>query len=320
MINNMKKERRENEKYVGSFLESDYDKFQKNFLNLLKDYKRKTQRLDKIIKQSDKQQFQFLKTNEELEDYKKQLENRIESDKILFQKSRQAQMGEMISMIAHQWRQPLASISGTIVGMQLNQLNHTFDLKNRNELDEFFEIQNKKFDRINNQVKLLSNTINDFRNFFKPNKEKELIEITLPIVKALTMVQIELETNGIEVNIDFQTKQKILIHQNEIVQVILNILKNSEDNFKQKDMENPKIDIQTIYDEQNNFIISIRDNGGGIPTNILPKIFDPYFSTKDEKNGTGIGLYMSKLIIEEHNSGKLMVKNTNDGVCFEIIL
>ncbi len=313
-------ERRNEKKYVGKFLEDDYDKFQNDFLALLKDYKRKTQRLDKIIKQSDKQQFQFLLMNEELEEYKKKLENRIEQDKILFQQSRQAQMGEMISMIAHQWRQPLASISGTIVGMQLNQMSDKYDLNNKDDLKEFLKIQNKKFTRMNSQVKLLSNTIDDFRDFFKPSKRKDKVSISSPVNKALSMILNSLEEKEIVVNISLKSDTQVEIHQNEIVQVILSIVQNSEDNFIQKSILNPYINVSTWDDKDNNVFIGIEDNGGGIPLEIIPKIFDPYFSTKEEKNGTGIGLYMSKLIVEEHNNGELTVFNNKHGVSFNIKL
>ncbi len=311
-------ERREERKYVGKFLEDDYDKFQKDFLSLLKDYKRKTQRLDKIIKQSDKQQFRFLKMNEELEEYKQKQEDRIEKDKILFQQSRHVQMGEMVSMIAHQWRQPLASISGTIVGMQLNQISDKFDLANKDDLAKFLRIQDEKFVRINNQVKLLSHTIDDFRDFFKPSKEKETVSISSPIKKVLSIIETTLEGKGIKINLLLDTEDEIKIHQNEIVQVILNIIQNSEDNFIQKNISNPYINLSTGYDETKKLFIKIGDNGGGIDSDIISKIFDPYFSTKGEKNGTGIGLYMSKLIVEEHNNGELLVQNTKDGVCFSI--
>ena len=313
-------ERREEKKYVGKFLEHDYDKFQNNFLSLLKDYKRKTQRLDKIIKQSDKQQFQFLKMNEELEEYKQKLEKRIVQDKILFQQSRQAQMGEMVSMIAHQWRQPLASISGTIVGMQLNQISDKYNLNDKKDLKEFLRVQDEKLTRMNHQVKLLSNTIDDFRDFFKPSKQKEKVVISSPINKALSMILTNLKEKEIIVNISLEIDTIVEIHQNEIVQVILNIIQNSEDNFIQKSILNPIINISTQNDKNNNPSILIEDNGGGISSDILSKIFDPYFSTKDEKNGTGIGLYMSKLIVEEHNDGKLSVYNNKNGASFNIQL
>ncbi len=314
----MEDERRKEKKYVGKFLEDDYDKFQKDFLNLLKDYKRKTQRLDKIIKQSDKQQFQFLLMNEELEEHKKKLENNIANDKLMFQQSRQAQMGEMISMIAHQWRQPLASISGTIVGMQLNQASDKFNLDDKQDRDKFLELQNEKFTRMTDQLKQLSSTIDDFRDFFKSSKIKVLVPITSPIKKAIDMLIIDFEHKGIKITTDFQAEDEISIYSNEIVQVILNILQNSEYNFTKQKIQNPHINISSYHLQNSSIAISITDNGGGIDETILSKIFDPYFSTKDEKNDTGIGLYMSKMIIEEHNNGKIDAKNTDDGVSFII--
>jgi len=310
--------RKSKKKYIGKFLEEDYTEFENHFLSLLKDYKRKTQRLDKIIKQSDKQQFQMLKANEELEEYKLKLENSITKDKILFQKSRQAQMGEMISMIAHQWRQPLTAISGTIVGMQLKQRDEELDLTCKEQLDKFLAIQDTKLTRITDQVQALSSTIDDFRDFFKPNKVKSTISIHTLIEKALSLISSNLIDRGIKITTNFSININLSVYPNEIIQVILNILQNCKDNFLQKDIQESCINIETNYDTNNNPFISIEDNGGGIAIDILPKIFDPYFSTKDEKNGTGLGLYMSKKIIEEHNNGIIKAINTQDGVSFII--
>ncbi len=311
-------ERRKEQKYVGKFLEDDYEKFQKDFLSLLKDYKRKTQRLDKIIQQSDRQQFRFLKVNEELETYKKILEDRIKTDKILFQKSRHIQMGEMVSMIAHQWRQPLCAISGTIVGMQLSKQTNKYNLDIKEERDEYFRIQDDQLSRMNKNIKHLSQTIDDFRYFFNPSKEKEKIDLINPIEKVLSIVKNDLELKGITVNVDFKVNTIVFIHLSEILHVLLNILKNSEESLLENDIEDKEISIGT-FSENEKIGIYIKDNGNGIPIDILPNIFDPYFSTKEDKNGTGIGLYMSKIIIEEHNSGELLVENLNKGVCFKIL-
>ena len=311
-------ERRKEQKYVGKFLEDDYEKFQKDFLSLLKDYKRKTQRLDKIIQQSDRQQFRFLKVNEELETYKKILEDRIKTDKILFQKSRHIQMGEMVSMIAHQWRQPLCAISGTIVGMQLSKQTNKYNLDIKEERDEYFRIQDDQLSRMNKNIKHLSQTIDDFRYFFNPSKEKEKIDLINPIEKVLSIVKNDIELKGITVNVDFKVNTIVFIHLSEILHVLLNILKNSEESLLENDIEDKEISIGT-FSENEKIGIYIKDNGNGIPIDILPNIFDPYFSTKEDKNGTGIGLYMSKIIIEEHNSGELLVENLNKGVCFKIL-
>jgi len=127
-----------------------------------------------------------------------------------------------------------------------------------------------------------------------------------------------MQNNGIEIVKEYQADTELSLYQNEVMQVVLNLLKNSEDNFLAKNISDPKVTISTRSDG-NRYIISICDNGKGIPEDILDKIFDPYFSTKDEKTGTGLGLYMSKIMIEDHHKGILNVKNTEDGVCFEII-
>ena len=309
----------ENEKEcIDTFLKASKNESKEIFLKLLKDYKKTTKRLNKILTQSDRQQFHLLKLNEQLEEYKKKLETKIESDKILFQKARQAQMGDMLSMIAHQWRQPLASLSSTIISMQLDIINPKYDLDNKRQRDEFFAQQQQKFDKIVKQFDMLSSTIDDFKNFFKPTKEKNHINIDIPIKQALSILDVALKQSNTKIKLNIQKTDKINIHQNEITQVIINIIQNSIDNFGLQQIKNPLIQID-IYQKNNKICVDILDNGGGIDENIIPKIFDPYFSTKSEKNGTGIGLYMSKMIIEEHNFGTLDMFNKQDGVCARII-
>ncbi len=236
----------------------------------------------------------------------------------LLQQSRLAQMGEMISMIAHQWRQPLGSIGSAIIGMKLQLKNKKIDFSKEEEVENYLKSTHIRYDEIGEYVQFLSTTIDDFRDFFKPNREKEFVPITAPIKKALQIVLTSMQNKHIEVKTDYQSNDNILIYQNELTQVILNILKNSEDNFIDKKCENRKIIITTKKDK-NNYMILISDNGGGIKPKILPNIFDPYFSTKNRKNGTGLGLYMSKIIIEEHNEGKFGVKNIDKGIEFAII-
>ncbi len=249
----------------------------------------------------------------------KNIEHLREKDQMLQQQSRLAQMGEMISMIAHQWRQPLGAISSTVIGIQIKlEIDH-FNLDEKVDRDNFFAFMDKKHKNINEYVQFLSTTINDFRNFFKPDKEKELVEIISPIDRALKIVQTSMSAKGINISTDYQNNSQLQLFQNEMMQVVLNILKNCEDNFLEKKVSNAQIMISTKKDNDHH-IISISDNGGGIAEDILPNIFDPYFSTKCEKNGTGLGLYMSKTMIEEHNNGILSAKNIDDGVCFEILL
>ncbi|MEA1891163.1 MAG: ABC transporter substrate-binding protein [Campylobacterota bacterium] len=261
-----------------------------------------------------------------LKQYNKRLKNEVtqnvealrHKDKLLLQKQRMAAMGEMLSMIAHQWRQPLGAINSAIMGIEVKIASGKFDLDNKNDRENFLKFLKKKHHNINDYVQLLSNTTDDFRNFFNPNKSREFVSISTAVENALSIVQIPMQNNGIEIVKKYQANTKLNLYPNEVMQVMLNLLKNSEDNFLTKKISDPKVTIMT-QEEYGTLMISICDNGKGIPKNIIDKIFDPYFSTKDEKNGTGLGLYMSKIIIEDHHKGMLNVKNTEEGVCFEII-
>ncbi len=240
-------------------------------------------------------------------------------EKLLQQQTRLAQMGEMISMIAHQWRQPLGAINNTVSSIQIKQELEIFNLEDKKERDEFITFINQKHKDINDYTQVLTHTIDDFRNFFKPNKDKELTPLSNPIQRALQIVELSMEAKNIKIIKDFSSDNKILMYQNELMQVILNILKNSEDNFIEKGIVDRKIIIKT-YQNSNQLNISLEDNAGGIPEDIIANIFDPYFSTKKEKDGTGLGLYMSKIMVEKHNGGKLNAYNTQHGACFTITL
>jgi len=240
-----------------------------------------------------------------------------QKERLLLQQSRMAQMGEMLSMIAHQWRQPLGAISSAIFGIQTKLATGKYDNQDSNE--DLYNFLNTKHKRINEYVQFLSTTIDDFRNFFKPDKKKELVTFESPIGRALLIVEGSLTSHGIDVAYTFNVNEKVELFQNEIMQVILNIIKNSEDNFIEKGIENPKIRIET-NNMPAHYEITISDNGGGISPHIIDSVFDPYFSTKDEKNGSGLGLYMSKMMIEEHSGGLLQVENIKDGVAFSILI
>ncbi len=240
----------------------------------------------------------------------------IRKEKIFHHKSRLAQMGEMIGMIAHQWRQPLNAISSALILIKLKKDNCNLCSGN-NDIDDCFKYIDKQHKMVDEYVEFLSTTIDNFRNFYKPDKDKELLSLTTPIKKTLQIVEMSMNMNDIDIKTVFHTDDEILLYQNEMMQVILNILKNSEENFLEKDIKNAKIEISTKV-EEGMYVIAICDNGGGIPEDVLPYIFDPYFSTKGEKNGTGIGLYMSKIIIEEHHDGDFYAENIKDGVCFYI--
>ena len=240
-----------------------------------------------------------------------------QKERLLIQQSRMAQMGEMLSMIAHQWRQPLGAISSAIFGIQTKLATGKYDNQESNE--DLYQFLDKKHKRINEYVQFLSTTIDDFRNFFKPDKKKELIMFESPIGRALMIVEGSLAAKGIDIGYVFNVNERVNMFQNEIMQVVLNIIKNSEDNFLERETEKPRIRIET-YKKPAHYEIIISDNGGGIPDYIISKIFDPYFSTKDEKNGSGLGLYISKVMIEEHSGGLLQVENTKEGVAFSILI
>ncbi len=228
-------------------------------------------------------------------------------DEQILQQSRLAQMGEMLSMIAHQWRQPLSAISAT-----------TSNLKFKIMLDD---VDTKTFEKelvlIDGFTQHLSKTIEDFRGFFKKEKKKNITTLKEVVNSTLDIVKISIENKNIKIHKNFTCNKNIKIYTNEIKQVVLNLMKNAEDILLEKNIENPYISIETKF-VNNTLSLSIKDNGGGIPLSIKDKIFDPYFTTKDKKDGTGLGLYMSKIIVEEHCGGKLYVNNDKDGAVFSI--
>ncbi len=240
-------------------------------------------------------------------------------DKQLLQQSRMAQMGEMISMIAHQWRQPLGAIAATSIDLKMKMMFESYNLDNKEGQKECAVYLDEQLTNIETYVESLSTTIDDFRNFYKPNKEKKLLSINVPIQKSLSIIEASAKANGVEIITHFKSQKTLEIYDSELMQVFLNIIKNAQDNFKEKQIANASLMIET-KDTLSGIEVSISDNGGGIPDAIITKIFDPYFSTKDEKNGTGLGLYMSKTIIQEHHDGKLSVKNNDTGVTFSITL
>jgi signal transduction histidine kinase len=234
---------------------------------------------------------------------------------LLLMQSRMAQMGEMISMIAHQWKQPLSVIASIAMDIKLKLSMERFDLTHKEERERCVNFILESTDKIDTQMQSLVVTLNDFRNFFKPNRDSSCVSLSQPIGKALTLINSSLLSDGIELTEDYDSDIKLTMYENEFIQVILNILNNAHDNFKEKGIKDPKISLSTKTND-NTITLSICDNGGGIPDDILDQIFDPYFSTKNEENGTGIGLHMSKIIIEDHHNGTLKAINNNEGVCF----
>ncbi|MFA6138868.1 MAG: HAMP domain-containing sensor histidine kinase [Sulfurimonas sp.] len=229
------------------------------------------------------------------------------NEEIMISQSRMAIMGEMIGMIAHQWRQPI-----TIIGMLIN--NIILDI-------EFGEFSNDKIledlASTDEQVHYLSKTIDDFRNFFRPNKLPQNINISDISRELSNMVGKNFESNNISLSFEGDLDDVFYSYKNELLQVFLNILSNSKDAFLEQDIESPKI-IFTTNVKKDEILFSIQDNAGGISKDIIEHIFNPYFSTKSKELGTGLGLYMSQIIIEKQLHGSIKVNSDSNKTVFYI--
>ena len=227
--------------------------------------------------------------------------HKIEEQRFLTMNARQAQMGEMISMIAHQWRQPLAII--TAITSQIR-------MKAMLSEDEDMSLINNLI-KIEQQSAHLSQTISDYRDFFRPDKPKERFHVASLIDHALGLIDHALKNNSIHFEKTVGIDPVLFSYRNELLQVIIVLLKNALDAFTENKILGGEI-VFGIDVVGENCIISLSDNAGGIPHHIIKKLFIPYFTTKSKTSGTGLGLYMSKLIIEEHCNGRLNV--TSDGM------
>ncbi len=256
-----------------------------------------------------------LEETKQLEELNKNLWNKVreevsknrEKEKTMLHQSRLAQMGEMISMIAHQWRQPLSAISATCADLETKIMFNKYE-------KELFQ---EKLGNISGYSQHLSKTIDDFRDFYKSNKEKRLILPEEIFNSALNIVGASIENKNIEIQKDFICNEDISTYPNELKQVVLNLIKNAEDALLEKDIKNPIIILKTLKDKKYISLI-VSDNAGGVPEEIIDNIFDPYFTTKEKRDGTGLGLYMSKIIIEDHCKGLIEVKNSDLGAIFNI--
>ncbi|HZF70344.1 HAMP domain-containing sensor histidine kinase [Sulfuricurvum sp.] len=246
------------------------------------------------------------------------LEHRVESEiikrrekeQLLIQQSRLAAMGEMIESIAHQWRQPL-----NIIGLAVADIN----VKRALGL-----IKNDDFEKnttlINNNLAFMSNTIDDFRNFFNKNKESVYFDPIQPIQEIFNLLGEQLHYANISYFVHKECEGEIFGVVNEFKQVILNLVNNAKDAIKSKsDRSGGVIDV-TLRCDATHIFIEISDTGGGVPSAIVERIFEPYFTTKLHSKGTGIGLYMSKVIVEQHLEGTLSVSNNDVGAVFTLTM
>jgi signal transduction histidine kinase len=236
--------------------------------------------------------------NQELENkIKKEVEANREKDKIYFQQSKMAAMGEMLANIAHQWRQPLNSISVVTGGMQMNKNLEVLDDKN---FDEGIE-------SIEKSVQYLSQTITDFSDYFRSDKSSFEFDIKESLLQDIRLVNPSLDTLNIKMVVDVHTCV-IDSFKSQLSQVVLNLLSNAKDALLNCENQDKYIFVSSVLKE-NEVIITIKDNAGGIDESIIHKIFEPYFTTKHKSQGTGIGLFMTQEIVLKHLKGGINVLN-----------
>lgn len=253
----------------------------------------------------------------ELEHHNKELEKRIkeevtknrEKDKLMFQQAKLASLGEMLGNISHQWRQPLMEINSLFLPIE-GKISLDMPL----DKEEILETISK----LNHITKYMSNTIDDFKNFFATDKEKIKFQLLEQINSTINIISGGLKNNNIKLDIIIQKNPELTGYKNDYSQVLINIINNAKDVLVQRKIENPYIKI-SIFEENGNIITTVEDNAGGVKVDPIEKIFDPFF-TYEKIGGSGIGLFMSKLIIEKNMNGKLLVENSLKGAFFKIII
>ena len=227
------------------------------------------------------------------------ISNIKKQERIIAEQSKLASMGEMIGNIAHQWRQPLSVISTGATGMQMQKEYGTLS-------DTQFK---KTCETINNNAQYLSKTIDDFRNFIKGDRVKEIFNLRDDVKSFLHLVEGSVKSHNINIILNLDDNIEIDGYQNELIQCFINIFNNAKDILKEKNIENKLIFISTSL-KNDKAIITFKDNAGGIPKDVLPKIFEPYFTTKHKSQGTGLGLHMTYTLIVEGMNGNIEAKNT----------
>jgi len=230
-----------------------------------------------------------------------EINNTLEKEKLLIQQSKMATMGEMLGSIAHQWKQPLSVISMSNGLLRYGKEDKDF-------LDE--EIHNESLDNIDTSVNNLSQTIDDFKNFFNPNKTRVLFKISDAIDDTINLISSQLSNNNIEVIKDIKNIE-LYGSQNELQQTLINLLKNAKEELEKIDLKEKRYIFITAKTDEKCISISIKDNANGIDDSIINNIFDAYFTTKEKAGGTGIGLYMCKQIVENSMFGSINASNVN---------
>ncbi|MBI2355318.1 MAG: HAMP domain-containing histidine kinase [Deltaproteobacteria bacterium] len=275
----------------------------------------RTLSLEKEVAEREVAQEALAEKQQQLKALNNMLEERIiaqvnelrQKDRMMIQQSRQAAMGEMINNIAHQWRQPLNNLGLIVQGMQLN---HEMGQLSKEEMKGYSDMAMAT-------IQFMSRTIDDFRNFFRPDKKRQMFHINQVVSRTISIIEGTLNKHRITIEVDTTDDPVVNGYPNEFSQVILNILTNARDAMAERGIGDPRIKIG-MRSENGKAVVTIVDNAGGIPDDVIGRIFDPFFTTKGPDKGTGIGLYMSKEIIEKNMNGRLTARNTGIGAEFRI--
>lgn len=238
-----------------------------------------------------------------------EVQKRLKQEILVRQNHKMALMGEMMGAITHQWRQPLNALS-----MLIHEIVSAYTYR---EIDaatcEKFKEQSKQ------QIAFMSQTIDDFRDYFREDKTKSEFLVSEKVYAVVSLLQPQFAMNGITVSVDSSTGGRVYGYANEFMHAVLNIINNAKDAIMTSDTVNKTIDIH-VYEKANMCVLTVHDHAGGIEQDILGRLFDPYVTTKGDSCGTGIGLYLCKTIIVEHMGGELTAQNENDGALFQVSL
>lgn len=263
---------------------------------------------------------EFLERNDEVGEFhnailaiqselKHEAELNREKDVFMIYQSKQAKIGEMVGNISHQWKQPLNTIN--------------LILTNLYEEYKYQELDEKEFEKtINTLRKIVDNmadTIKDFTDFLKPSKENTKFDLAESIHLVLDLMEVSLKYNQISIKVDLEPDIRIMGLHNEFAHVLFNVLNNARDAIVESKVEDKYISIRT-FSKDKEVVIEINNTGNQIPDETLEKLFQPYFTTKGDKDGTGVGLYISRIIVEQRMNGKIQLENVEDGVCCRIML
>lgn len=312
------------EDFYDFIYEKDKDKFIKNHKNIFENKENSTHIFRIINQKTNKKMYieehiscvlnevtkeeNYLGIMQDITSIKKSEKQIREKDELLLLQSKNAAMGEMISMIAHQWRQPITTIS-----MLANNMKADIELESFDE-NEATNTANELI----KQTQYLSHTIEDFRNFFKKDTKPELLDIEQLFSEIDSIIGASLKNNNIKLTTSYDKNIEIKTYKRDLLQVLINLVKNAKEALENVQREEKVIDIK-IEEKDDRLVIVVKDNANGIPNEAKDKIFEAYFSTKTSQNGTGLGLYMSKMILEKHLNGTIDFKNCK-GACFTISL